>query len=203
AIAAYVGDLELWDDAKEYFYLRIGQSIYHSAYDGDTVRPLLNDEGRPHVGLTTLHWGGGVDASQINEDFTAVNPAQFPDGVNAERMRDLGHVSMGLGAFMHAARTVLAQGDVLEPHAYARIREAYAHHGDRVLAYLETGVIPEPDTIQGDGGGSLRQAWFGARKLFKDDTPPVVVTLCSREEVTSFAAAGANHLVAEAFADEW
>src|SRR5690606_30847029 len=84
AIAAYVGDLNLWEDAKAYFYLRIGQSIYHSTYDGDTVQPLLNDEGRPHVGLTTLHWGGGVDASQIKDDFTPVNSAQFPDGVNAE-----------------------------------------------------------------------------------------------------------------------
>lgn len=111
AIAAYVGDPELWDDAKEYFYLRIGQSIYHSAYDGDTVRPLLNDEGRPHIGLTTLHWGGGVDESQVNEDFTAVNPAQFPDGVNDERMRDLGHVSI-------RARRVHARGaQRAAPHA--------------------------------------------------------------------------------------
>ncbi len=202
AIAAYVGDSDLWEDAKEYFYARIGQSIYHSAYDGDTVLPLLNDNGRPNVGLTTLHWGGGVDASQINDDFTAVNPAQFPDGVNAERMRDLGHVSMGLGAFMHAARTVLAQGDMLEPHAYTRLREAYAHHGFRVLTYLNTGTIPEPEPIQGDGGSALKQGWLGACKLFGDDTPTDVLTLCSHEEVTGFAAAGANHLVAEAFADQ-
>lgn len=128
--------------------------------------------------------------------------AQFPDGVNAERMRDLGHVSMGLGAFMHAARTVLEQGDVLEPHAYARLREAYGHHGFRVLTYLETGTIPEPDTIQGDGGNALKQGWFGACKLFGHDTPADVLSLCGHEEVTGFAAAGANHLVAEAFADE-
>lgn len=202
AIAAYVGGAELWADAKAYFYQRIRQSIFHSAYDGDTVHPLLDTDGDPHVGLTILHWGGGVDAAQIDTAFTPVNPEQFPDGVNAERMRDLGHVSMGLGAFMHAARTILAQGDSLESHAYDRLREAYAHHGSRVLAYLETGVIPEPNTIQGDGGGALRQGWFGARKLFESETPADVVTLCSREEITSFAAAGANHLVAEAFADE-
>src|SRR5690606_8496087 len=106
-------------------------------------------------------------------------------------------------AFMHAARTVLAQGEGLEPHAYDRLREAYAYHGSRVLAYLQTGVIPEPDTIQGDGGGVLNQAWFGARKLFASETPAVVVTLCSHADVTSFAAAGANHLVAEGFADEY
>lgn len=202
AIAAYVGDLSLWEDAKAYFYLRIGQSIYHSTYDGDTVQPLLNDEGRPHVGLTTLHWGGGVNASQINDDFTPVNSAQFPDGVNAERMRDLGHVSMGLGAFMHAARTVLAQGDTLEPHAYARLREGYAHHGFRVLTYLNTGTIPEPATLQGDGGNALKQGWLGACSLFGDDTPADVLTLCGHEDVIGFAAAGANHLVAEAFTDE-
>jgi len=202
AIAAYVGDVGLWADAKSYFYQRVAQSIYHSTFDGDKVVPLLNNSGVPHVGLTTLHWGGGVGASQVNEDFTPVDPDQFPDGVNAERMRDLGHVSMGLGAFMHAARTILAQGDDLETHAFSRLREAYSHHGDRVLAYLETGVIPDPDTIQGDGGGSLNQAWFGARKLFGVETPAVVTTLCARPEVTGFAPAGANHLVAEAFTDE-
>lgn len=202
AIAAYVGDPELWEDAKEYFYLRIGQSIYHSDYDGDKVLPLLNDEGVAQVGLTKLHWGEGVGAAQVNDDFTAVNPAQFPDGVNAERMRDLGHVSMGLGAFMHAARTVVAQGENLEPHAAARLREAYSHHGFRVLTYLNTGTIPEPEPIQGDGGDALKQGWFGACKLFDNDTPADVLTLCSHEEVMEFAAAGANHLVAEAFADE-
>jgi hypothetical protein len=203
AIAAYVGDQALWEDAKTYFNQRIGQSIYHSAYDGNKVIPLLNSSGVPHVGLTTLHWGGGVGASQINDDFTPVNPSQFPDGVNAERMRDLGHVSMGLGAFMHAARTIRAQNETIEPHAWARLREAYAHHGNRVLAYLQTGVIPAPNTVQGDGGGALKQGWLGARKLFESDTPGDVVTLCTHPEVTGFAAAGANHLVAEGFADEW
>jgi hypothetical protein len=202
AIAAYVGDARLWADAKAYFYMRIGQSIYHAVYDGGAVRPLLNDQGSPHIGLTVLHWGGGVDAAQINEDFSPINPASFPNGVNAERMRDLGHVSMGLGAFMQAARTILAQGDELEPHAYARLREAYAHHGYRVLTYLDTGTIPEPATMKGDGGSSLRQAWLGACKIFGSATPPDVLTLCGRAEVTGFAAAGANHLVAEPFVDE-
>lgn len=203
AIAVYVGDLALWEDAKAYFYQRIAQSIYHSAYDGNQVKPLVNAEGVPQVGLTLLHWGGGVEAAQINSDFTPVDPATFPDDVNAERMRDLGHVSMGLGAFMHAARTILAQGETLEPHAYDRLREAYAHHGSRVLYYLETGDLPDPQPVQGDGGSALKQGWFGARKLFKDDTPAVVVELCNHDEVKSFAAAGANHLVAEAFADEY
>ncbi|MBN2344602.1 MAG: hypothetical protein JXX29_03580 [Deltaproteobacteria bacterium] len=202
AIAAYAGDPDLWADALAYFNLRIGQSIFHSDHDGTAVLPLLDSNANPQVGLTKLHWGGGVDACQINDDFTPVNPELFPDGVNAERMRDLGHVSMGLGAFMHGARTVLAQGEHLEPHAYARLREAYAHHGNRVLAYLQTGVIPEPNTINGTGGDALKQGWFGARKLFESDTPADVVSLCTHPEVTGFSAVGANHLVAEGFADE-
>ncbi|MBN2803367.1 MAG: hypothetical protein JXR91_09755 [Deltaproteobacteria bacterium] len=203
AIAAYAGDPDLWEDAMAYFNLRIAQSIYHSSYDSNTVSPLLDSNETPQVGLTKLHWGEGVGACQINDDFTPANPMLFPDGVNAERMRDLGHVSMGLGAFMHAARTVLAQGEILEPHAYDRLREAYAHHGNRVLVYLQTGVIPDPNTIQGDGGGALKQGWFGARKLFGVDTPADVVTLCAHPEITGFSAAGANHLVAEGFADEY
>src|SRR5690606_37471389 len=91
AIAAYLEDEALWEDAKAYFNQRIAQSIYHSAYDGPTVRPILNDRGAPHLGLTLQHWGGGWGAPQINDDYTPVTDYPFPDGVNAERLRDLGH----------------------------------------------------------------------------------------------------------------
>ena len=202
AIAAYIEDPTLWADAKAYFYQRIGQSIYHSAHDGNDVEPLLDSSGVPTVGLTKSHWGGNWGQSQINDDFTPVDPSTFPDGTNAERMRDLGHVSMGLGGFMHGARTILAQGDVLEQHAYDRLHAAYVHHGDRVLEYLNTGVMPAPVPTQGDGGGSLNQAWFGARAFFDANTPADVLALCNHEDVKGYPAAGANHLVAEAFADE-
>jgi hypothetical protein len=202
AIAAYIGDEALWADAVAYFQLRIAQSIYHSAHDGEGIVPLVDGEGDPNVGLTRNHWGGTWGATQINEDFTPIDPELFPDGTNAERTRDLGHVSMGLGAWMHGARTILAQNAPLAPHARDRLLAAYAHHADRVLTYLTTDVIPEPDTTQGDGGGSLNQAWFGARALFEGDTPADVLTLCDHPDVTSYPPAGANHLVAEAFADE-
>ena len=98
AIAAYVGDAALWADAKAYFYRRIAQQIYHAAYDGGKISPLLNANGAPSVGNTLNHWGAGHGAAQINSDFTAVQPSQFPNGTYAERTRDLAHVSMGLGA---------------------------------------------------------------------------------------------------------
>ena len=201
AIAAYAGDPDLWADARAYFHLRIAQSIYHSTYDGDAVNPLLDDEGVPRVGATKSHWGASFGAGQINDDFTPVDPARFVDGTNAERTRDLGHVSMGLGGWMHGARTLLAQGDMLEPHARDRLLAAYAHHGHRVLTYITTGAIPDPQPARGDGGGALNQGWFGARVLFGDDTPADVLALCAHPDVRSFAAAGANHLVAEAFAE--
>jgi hypothetical protein len=103
---------------------------------------------------------------------------------------------------MHGARTILAQGDALEQHAYDRLHAAYAHHGDRVLTYLNTGSIPAPVPTQGDGGGSLNQAWFGARALFDSNTPADVLALCNHDDVTGYPPAGANHLVAEPFADE-
>lgn len=201
AIAAYLEDEALWEDAKAYFNQRIAQSIYHSAYDGPTVRPILNDRGAPHLGLTLQHWGGGWGAPQINDDYTPVTDFPFPDGVNAERLRDLGHVNMGLGAFLQAARTILAQGDTLEPHAYDRLFEGYAHHAERTLAYLSTGVIPVPDTYRGDGGEALKQAWFGACRFFGEEAAAEVVTLCAHPEVRGYSPAGANHLVAEAFTD--
>jgi hypothetical protein len=44
-------------------------------------------------------------------------------------------------------------------------------------------------------------AWIGACTLFKSNTPAEVQTLCRHGQVTGRPAAGANHLVAEAFAD--
>jgi len=88
--------------------------------------------------------GGTFGGLQINDDLTPIDPAHFPDGTNCERTRDLGHVSMGLGAWMHGARTIRAQGDVLEQEALDRFLAAYTHHGDRVSTYLETGTIPLP-----------------------------------------------------------
>jgi len=202
AIAAYLGDEALWEDAKAYFYLRIAQSFYHSAFDGATVRPIVNDRGVPQLGLTRQHWGSNFGAPQINDDYTPVTDYPFPDGVNAERLRDLGHVNMGIGAFLQAARTLVAQGETLEPHAYARLLTGYAHHGDRTLAYLETGTIPTPDTYRGDGGSVTKQAWLGACRFFGDETPPSVVALCAHPEVLGYPPAGANHLVAERFVDE-
>ncbi len=203
AIAAYVGDAALWADAKAYFYKRIAQSIYHASYDGNKVRPLLNANGTPSIGATRSHWGGGwgESAQQINTDLTPINPALFPSGTNAERTRDLGHVSMGLGAWMHGARTILAQGNALEAHARDRLRAGYAHHAQRVLAYVNTGVIPAPATARGDGGEAYLMAWTGACTLFGASTPADVQTLCRHAQVTGRPAAGANHLVAEVFAD--
>lgn len=200
AIAAYVGDTALWEDAKAYFYRRIAQSNYHSSYDGRQVTPLLNESGSPHVELTKLHWGS-AEIPQIHDDFSPIDAEHFVDGTNAERTRDLSHVSMGLGAWMHAARTLFAQGETIEPQAYDRLRAAYAHHGDRVLSYLDTGVIPVPEPNRGDGGDALEQGWFGACRLFGSDTPSPVNSLCGHEAVTGHSAVGANHMVAEAFAD--
>jgi hypothetical protein len=70
-----------------------------------------------------------------------------------------------------------------------------------VLAYMNTGVIPAPTTARGDGGESYLTAWFGACTLFGAGTPADVQALCRHPRVTGLAAAGANHLVAEAFAD--
>jgi hypothetical protein len=201
AIAAYARDAALWADAKAYYYRRIAQSIYHATYDVGKVRPLLNANGTPAVALTLQHWGGTWGATQIKSDFTPVQPSLFVNGTNAERTRDLGHVSMGLGAWMHGARTIRAQGDTLEAQAYDRLRAAYAHHGQRVLAYINTGVIPAPTTVRADTGTGGLVAWFGACKLFGSSTPADVQTLCRHSRVLGVPPAGANHLVAEAFAD--
>jgi hypothetical protein len=201
AVAVYLNDAALYADAKAYFYRGVAQSNYRSAYDGNKVRPVLANDGTPSSSRTIQAWGGYFGAPQVKSDFTFVAPSYVTDGFNNETIRDLGHVSMGLGAWMHGARTILARGDTFEGEAYVRLRAAYALHAKRVLAYKNTGVIPVPTTVRGDGGTVLNQGWFGARRLFKSDTPADVLTLCDHPHVKSFAAAGANHLVAEAFTD--
>lgn len=222
AIAAYAGDRALWRDAKAYFYERIAQSIYHSAYDHGRVKPLHKEDvdlksrnGKPdvpdtlhtskgtaHVGFTVGHWGGWGAYPQIDESLKAkFAGVPFPDGTNAERRRDLAHVNMALGAWAHAARTILAQGEKLRPHAYDRLHAAFGYHAGRVLAYAKTGRMPNPAPVEGDGGGARFQGYYAARALFRGDTPGTVRAMLKRPEVRNLSAVGANHIVAEAFAD--
>ncbi len=201
AIAVYTGDAALYADAKAYFYLHLPQTAYHSAYDGNKVRPTTNAAGVASATDTIRSWGGYWGAPQVKADYTFVNPSYVVDGFNSETIRDLGHVSMGLGAWMHGARTIRAHGDVLQKEAYDRLRAGYALHAKRVLSYKNTGATGAPTTVKGTGGGD--QGWYGARKLFGSDTPADVVTLCNHPDVTGFASAGANHLVDEAFADAY
>lgn len=202
AIAVYLKDSALYGDAKAYFYSHIQESIWHSAYDGNKVRPILKADGTPDITATIRNWGGYFGAAQVKSDLTFVDPSYVVDGFDCETIRDLGHVSMGLGAWMHGARTILAHGDTLDRDAYDRLRAGYALHAKRVLAYKNTGVIPTPNTVNGDGGGAMNQAWFGARKLFGSATPADVVTMCNHPDVKGYPAAGANHLVDEPFADQ-
>ena len=63
-----------------------------------------------------------------------------------------------------------------------------------------TGTVPAP-SVAGAPSGDRLQGWYGARKLFGANTPSNVLRLLTRAEVTGYPPAGANHLVAEQFAD--
>lgn len=201
AVAVYLRDEALYADAKAYFYEHLAQSSYHSKYDGNKVVPQRKKDGTPDVSATLNAWGGYWGAPQVKSDLTFVNPSYVTDGFNSETIRDLGHVSLGLGAWMHGARTILAHGDTLEQQAYDRILAGYTLHAKRVLAYKRTGTTPAPLTVRGDGGGSMNQSYWGARKLFGQKTPADVLTLLENADVKGYPAAGALHLVAEPFAD--
>lgn len=200
AIAVYARDEALYEDAKAYFDQHLPQTAYHSAWDGTHVKPCLDANGVPSPSITVRSWGGYWGAAQVNDDYTFVDPTYVEDGFNSETIRDLGHVSMGLGAWMHAARTIRAHGDDLEPNAYQRLLAGYALHAKRTLAFKRDGVTPPPVPVMG-GDTVVAQGWFGARRLFGADTPPDVDAMCADPDVKGFAAAGANHLVAKAFAD--
>lgn len=224
AIAAYLGDEELWADAKAYFYERIKQSIYHSKYDGNKVNPLHKEDNvitnadgtksvlpRIHTSTgvasynpTAQNWGSNVGPTQINSDYT-INTADYGpavDGMNGERNRDLGHVNMSYGAWVNAARTIRAQGEQLEQHAYDRILAGWGYHASRVLAYLQTGTVPAPAPLQSEeGGAQFRQGFFPARTFLGSDTPQSIHNSLLRTEIKDFPAGGTLHMVGEAFTD--
>ncbi len=210
AIAAYAGDPALWADAKAYFNTRIAQSIYHSAYDGTKVKPLLSSTSSSMTTATLTHWGdntksAGPQVTLSAGSYVFASPALAVDGANAERRRDLGHVSMSLGAWAHGARTILAQGETLEPHARARLLAGYAHHAQRVGTHLDTGVVPYPSVLTppstATADGNRFQGWASAKHVFGSATPAAVLSMLARPQVTGYPPAGANHMVAEQFAD--
>ncbi|MGZ3420788.1 MAG: hypothetical protein ACXVEF_39270 [Polyangiales bacterium] len=205
AIAVYEKNETLYADAKAYFLARIAQSNYHSKYDGTKVVPLLKSDGKTiDVAMTISTWGGYWGAPQVKSDLTFVDPSYVTDGFNSETIRDLGHVSMGLGGWMHAARTILAHEGTLDKQAYDRLHAAYALHAKRVLAFKKTGATPAPATVKTEdasSNGAFNQSWFGARRLFGSDTPADVAAMLSDPAVAGFPAAGANHLVDEPFCD--
>lgn len=215
AIAAYLEDEALWADAMAYFEFVIRQTIYHSDYDLGFVVPCRNGTwpakltGSINTTRTINHWGGTFGNPQIETDLVAEYPAgspgtPFPDGTDCERLRDLSHVCFTQAAFMHACRTVLAQGETLPQHCYDRIRALYDYHGGRVLQYLNLGTVPNPQPLEVplDGGEAYHMSWHGAKKLFGIDTPQNVLDILAEPEVINFGAAGDLHMSAEAFADE-
>ncbi len=220
AIAAYLGDATLWADAKAYFYERIKQSFWHGSHDvankpfpmhtednGSATR-LHAPPGTPKIGATQQHWGRDHDPSgvgQVKADgtFDTARFGQPVNGMNAERVRDLGHVNMGLSGWMHGARTIIAQGETLEQHAYDRLLTGYSYHSGRVLYFAQTNTFAAPVPFKGDGGGSRFMGYYGARKLFGAATPQSVKDMIARTEVnTTYAHTVSNHNVAEKFADE-
>ncbi len=207
AVAVYLKDQPMYEEAKKRFYHHLASQVYHPTHDGTKVAPLHKEDGQnpplhtgagtPNVSWTVSEWG------YIESDMTARHQGvPLAAGSHTEDNRDLGHVQMAHGAHVHSCRTILAQGDVLEPHAHARVLAALDNNAKRVLYNLKNpGKFQAPIPVSGDGGGSRFQAWWGAKVLFGSATPASVTEMLGRSEVKTYAPAGANHMVAEAFAD--
>lgn len=228
-IAAYVGSESLWADAKRYYYERIKQSIYYAPIDGATVYPMHTEDqvqnagtpssyvsptlhagaGTPSSSMTQTQWGKEYDpgnVGQVNANYT-INSAfgAAVDGMNAERLRDLSHINLGLTGWMHGLRTLRAQGESVTPEyiqAYNRLKAGYSYHAQRVYQYAQSGTIPAPVPANGDGGIGRFMGYYGAQALFGADTPQSVLDMLGLTEVnTTYAATVSTYNVAEKFAD--
>lgn len=204
AIAALLRDAALWATARAYFDLRLPQSIYLGV-DGPTVPLMRGTSGALSTSTTTAQWGAQYHAgasAQVDATLAVSSKGlPFPDGTNAERLNDHGHVNLALGGWVHAARTILAQGDTLAPGQRERIVALANYHATRVLPYLQAGIHVAPWPAGGAGGQEYKQAWLPARRFAAGDAGPALTAICAHPAVTGYPPAGANHLTAEIFAD--
>lgn len=196
-IASHLGDVGLFADAWDYFSLRLSQSIYHSAYDGGTVVPLRNEAGSILNQSTQNHWN--QQGTQINASYEPV--IAMPDGTNAERTRDHGHVSLGLGSFTHGALTILASGRTERAEDRDRLVTAWNYHASRMLPYFQTREQVAPWPGNGVGGPEYQQGWFPAVRYCGADASTDLLDVIGESEVATYSASGANNLCAEMLAD--
>lgn len=207
-IAYFLDDAELIDDAIAYFHFRIAQSLHHPDFDGDTVHHLVGGNNDAMLWPQTQHeteysnendnhWNG---QSQPPDGAAIWNGEPLPKGCGAERLRDIAHEQMGLYAWANCARTIVANGGVVEPHAHARIRDGAALLADRVLTFVDTGTIPDPigTNDNGIGGDGWAYGWHSVARYLGDETPPALVELLTRAAVNKNRA-GLNHQSADQF----
>ncbi len=209
AIAILAGDTTLWAAAKTWLATRMSQGIYHATYDSGNVVACTGTDGvTPSLAHTIAHWGGEYDSSAKQVDggslplsVTSVFPGGLPNGCTAERTHDFGHVQLGLGAYMQALRTILIQDGTVSTTLWTRLLAAYGVESTRVLHFLQSATWDTPRPFNDEGGPEHKQAWLGALKLFGPACTADMTAIAARSEVTGYAAAGANHLCCEIYAD--
>ena len=191
---------DIFENACDYWELRLAQNIYHASYDGGYVRQIDGSNSR-----TVRNWGGANGHAQIGSNRAAVFPAgqhmagqSLPDGQFAEDWRDINHVMMGLGAFCHGALTMRHQGVEPSASALARLTAAYELHATRILEYLADGLPLEWFPYNGEGD-RINGGWLPAVALLGNAVPTVQELIASD---TDFSQPGVeyNHQSAEGFA---
>jgi len=213
AIASYLEDQTLYDDAKGYAEFRCRQDIYHSTHDGSNINPILGSGlpdrlwpatvGQPpNQSPTSDHWW---EADAGFSPYTAAHDGYtFEDGVDAEMIRDLSHESMMLTGFCQSALIIERTGDTVSTDMLDRITASAAWLGRRTLYYLQNATF-EPGSPAGLNLAALnnyRYGWWTVKRLLGDATPAVIDDVLADPDITPpLSYGGQNHQTIEAFSE--
>ena len=133
AIGVFTNNRGTFDAGVAMWRDKVPTTIYMPV-DGPLPRP-------PHPGYDT--------AAEIRDLW--YRPSSFVAGLQGETLRDLSHMTMGLGAMSNAAQTAALQGVDLFGAEQARIVAAYERQAGYVNEYL--------DRVASAGGAQPASSW--------------------------------------------
>ena len=133
AIGVFTNNRATFDAGVQMWRDKVPTTIYMPV-DGPLPRP-------PHPGYDT--------AAEFRELW--YEPSSYVAGLQGETLRDLSHMTMGLGAMSNAAQTAALQGVDLFGAEQARIVSAYERQAGYVNEYL--------DKVAASGGAQPPSTW--------------------------------------------
>lgn len=196
-IAVITGDRDFWVEAVGAWEWALRCGVYVKHLDGPQVRALAwnYDTMTPltSTGATVRHWGGEWGVPLVSSSLIATS---LPDGTSGEYRRNIDHVVMGMGAFVHGGLTIELQGQRISEESRTRLVAMVERTAKDVLAYLtNAGQLPSWNGVKIPwGGDAALDGWHEAVALFGSSVP--TAALVAKQPKVLARGIGGNHLIA-------